>query len=126
MKELLKRYTFYLIRWQLSTPLLAVCVYLLTKNLGPTLTTIIANFIGGLIFFWVDQWIFKKTDILFTGELWEVKNNIVCQDCNKQTDRGYRLIRGVHYDKSRDKTPQFRCHDCSRKKYTEYKTKLEK
>jgi DNA-directed RNA polymerase subunit RPC12/RpoP len=126
MGELIKRYFFYLIRWQLSTPLLAICIYLLTSKLGPAVTTILANFIGGLIFFWVDQWIFKKTDILFTGELWEVKDNVICQECGKAVDRGYRLVKGENYDRSMDKHPEFRCHDCSRKKYSRHKENLKK
>lgn len=54
-----KKYMIYLIRWQLSTPILAVCVALLASY-GATVATIIANFIGGLLFFWVDRWIFKS------------------------------------------------------------------
>ena len=58
-KSLFKRYVLYLLRWQLSTPILAVC-YIYLNHLGTTLATIIANLVGGLIFFWVDKWIFKK------------------------------------------------------------------
>ena len=57
-----KKYLMYLIRWQLSTPILAVCVVWLA-SLGTTWATIIANFIGGLIFFWVDKWIFNRNKI---------------------------------------------------------------
>jgi len=49
--ELVKKYSLYLVRWQLSTPILAVCVYYLTRSLGATWTTILANFIDELIFF---------------------------------------------------------------------------
>lgn len=56
---MIKKYLMYLIRWQLSTPILAVCVALLATY-GTTFATIIANLIGGLIFFWVDRWIFKS------------------------------------------------------------------
>lgn len=56
-----KQYTFYLIRWQLSTPILAAVIYVL-KNCNTLTSTIIANLIGGLIFFWVDRLIFKKRD----------------------------------------------------------------
>ena len=58
-KNMLKKYIAYLIRWQLSTPILAVCLHFLT-GLGELWATIIANLIGGLIFFWVDKKIFKK------------------------------------------------------------------
>ncbi len=120
-KDIIKQYFFYLIRWQLSTPILALCIFLLTKRLGPTITTVIANFIGGVLFFWVDRWIFKKTNILFKGELWEVKNNVMCAKCGRSISRGYRLIKTYAYDKTRDKSPEFRCHSCSREKYEEYR-----
>jgi hypothetical protein len=106
----------YLIRWQLSTPILAVCVWYFLDKLGAMQSTIIANFIGGLIFFWIDRWIFRNTSIL-TGELWETQLNIVCSDCGQPTDKGYRLVKAAGYDKMGDKKPQFRCHPCSRAKY---------
>ena len=117
MAKILKRYLMYLGRWQLSTPILAVCVVWLNAALGPTLTTVVANLIGGLIFFWVDRWIFRNTDILFAGELWEVKAHVPCVDCGKIQERGYRLVKSGQYDRSQDKHPQFRCHECSRAKY---------
>lgn len=57
MKE---RYKFilYLVRWQLSTPILALCLKFL--NFSTLINTIIANLIGGCIFFWVDKYIFNK------------------------------------------------------------------
>jgi hypothetical protein len=113
---MLRKYFLYLIRWQLSTPILAVCVYYLTQSLGATWTTVIANFIGGLIFFWVDRWIFRNTTILH-GELWETVTDVICADCGQVADKGYRLVRAAHYDRTGDKQPQFRCHDCSRAKY---------
>ena len=60
MKE---RYKFilYLIRWQLSTPILALCLNFL--NFGTLINTIIANLIGGTIFFWVDKYIFNKKEV---------------------------------------------------------------
>lgn len=56
-KSLIKKYALYLLRWQLSTPILAVCLAWL-GGLGEWPATIIANLIGGLIFFWVDKYIF--------------------------------------------------------------------
>lgn len=47
----------YLIRWQLSTPILAIALCLFS-SLGTLAATVIANLIGGLIFYWVDRWIF--------------------------------------------------------------------
>ena len=56
--KLLKKYFLYLVRWQLSTPILAIVLKLLS-NMSTLSATIIANLIGGLIFFWVDKKIFK-------------------------------------------------------------------
>lgn len=55
-----KRLLFYLLRWQLSTPILALIVYFCVNKIGSLCSTIIANFIGGLIFYQVDKWIFNK------------------------------------------------------------------
>ena len=55
---MIKKYILYLIRWQLSTPILALILYILKINV--ILETIIANLIGGLIFFWIDYKIFNK------------------------------------------------------------------
>lgn len=53
-----KQLILYLLRWQLSTPILALCLVFLDK-LGTIPATIIANLIGGLIFYWIDKLIFK-------------------------------------------------------------------
>ena len=55
----MSRFILYLLRWQLSTPILALCLILL-GGFGEIPATIIANLIGGCIFFWVDKWIFKE------------------------------------------------------------------
>lgn len=54
----MKKFTLYLIRWQLSTPILALVLYLLHTN--ELVETIVANLIGGIIFYSVDKNIFKK------------------------------------------------------------------
>jgi DNA-directed RNA polymerase subunit RPC12/RpoP len=105
-----KRYGLYLLRWQGSTPILAGVLYILA-GFDPLIATIIANVIGGLIFFWVDQFIF--TSSLLAAQ-WEVKENIRCVDCGR-TARGYRLVRSKNYDKT-DAAPEFRCEVCSQKK----------
>jgi hypothetical protein len=112
---LLRKYVLYLLRWQMSTPILAVCIVSFAA-LGATWATVLANFIGGLLFFWVDRWIFNKTNIL-RGEVWEVREHITCADCGAPADRGYRLAKASNYDKTADRRPEFRCHDCSRLKY---------
>ena len=58
----MKRLLAYLLRWQLSTPILAVVITLTTPSCGNLVSTIIANLIGGLIFFKIDQLIFNKNN----------------------------------------------------------------
>jgi hypothetical protein len=117
MRDTIKRYALYLVRWQLSTPILAACVYYMTASLGATWTTVIANFVGGMIFFWVDRWIFTRTNLLGHGELWQAMNNIVCADCGHTVSRGYRLVKTKGYDRTADPRPEFRCDECSQAKY---------
>ena len=109
--KLLKKYTLYLIRWQLSTPILAIVLKLLS-NMSTLMATIIANLIGGLIFFWVDKIIFKKKSDV---PLWEIKENVECHDCHKN-GRGYRIVEWGNYDRTEDKNTQYRCKECSIKK----------
>ena len=56
---MLRKFFLYLLRWQLSTPILAICVVWLNQY-GTTVSTVVANLIGGCIFFWVDRLIFKS------------------------------------------------------------------
>ena len=111
MKINFKRYFLYLIRWQLSTPILAIALIWLA-TLNKWVATIIANLIGGLIFFWVDKFIFTSRQL---ESQWEVKENIQCYDCGK-ISRGYRLVKTRDYDRTEVKEPQFRCELCSQKK----------
>lgn len=53
-----KKFTLYLLRWQLSSPILYLCLKHL--SFGAFVNTIIANLIGGSIFYWVDKYIFNK------------------------------------------------------------------
>ena len=57
---MLSKYLLYLIRWQLSTPILYIFISLFNDYLGYFLTAILSNFIGGLLFFWIDRFIFIK------------------------------------------------------------------
>lgn len=54
--SVLSRYAIYLVRWQLSTPILAVVVGVVAGWPG----AVLANLIGGLLFFWADRWIFGR------------------------------------------------------------------
>ncbi|NYT06611.1 MAG: hypothetical protein GKC04_09665 [Methanomicrobiales archaeon] len=116
MKVNLKRYGLYLIRWQLSTPILAGVLYLLA-SMDPLTATVIANLLGGLLFFWVDRFIFTSQAL---ASQWEVREKIRCVDCGTVA-RGYRLVRTENYDRSDDHEPQFRCEACSIKKSEELK-----
>jgi len=106
-----KRYGLYLLRWQASTPILAG-VGIVLASMGQLVAAIVANLIGGLIFFWVDQFIFTSQSL---AAQWEVRDNIICIDCGR-TARGYRLVRSGAYDKTHDHEPEFRCEECSKKK----------
>jgi hypothetical protein len=113
-----KRYGLYLLRWQASTPLLAgVGIILASMGQGYLVAAIIANLIGGLIFFWVDQFIFTSQSL---AAQWEVRDNITCVDCGRIA-RGYRLVRSGDYDKTHDHEPEFRCEECSKTKTEELK-----
>ena len=111
-----KRYGLYLLRWQASTPLLAV-VGILLASMGQWVAAIVANLIGGLIFFWVDQFIFTSQSL---AAQWEVKESITCVNCGRVA-RGYRLVRSGDYDRTHDHEPEFRCEECSQKKSAELK-----
>lgn len=113
MKISLKRYGAYLFRWQLSTPVLAV-VLVLFGFLGKWGAAIIANLIGGLMFFWVDRFIFASRML---DAQWQVRENVRCCDCGKVA-RGYRLVKTGNYDKTQA-LPEFRCETCSQRKAEE-------
>lgn len=118
MKINFKRYFLYLIRWQLSTPLLAPIVAYFkhsTSIFGTRedwIAATIANLIGGLIFFWVDSFIFTSKAL---DAQWEIKENVKCADCGKLC-RGYRLVKTANYDRMSVKYPEFRCEEHSKKK----------
>jgi hypothetical protein len=116
--NLVKQYVLYLLRWQLSSPILAG-VLILMINQNRWTATIVANFIGGLIFFWIDKYIFRNS---VGFPLWEVQEDIKCVDCGQLT-RGYRLVKTNNYDRTHDKSPEFRCERCSRNKLQKLKDK---
>ncbi len=109
-----KRFTLYLFRWQLSTPILWIVV----KNLGVGIwSTVIANLIGGSIFFWVDRFIFTSKAV----EMWHFKERGKCDDCGKETNL-WRLVLAPNYDK-RQSEPKFFCLECSKKRTDELRHK---
>ena len=102
-----KRFGLYLLRWQLSTPIL----WLVVRNLGAGLgSTIIANLIGGSIFFWVDRFIFTSK----ATEMWHFKEKGKCDNCGKVTSV-WRLVLAPNYDR-RDAKPKYFCMECSKKR----------
>jgi len=121
---MIKRYIAYLLRWQLSTPILAPIVAMFKHSSSVFGTrqdwigASVANLIGGLIFFWVDRFIFTSKAL---ASQWEVKENIGCVDCGKLA-RGYRLVKSGNYDRS-NAIPEFRCEECSQKKLAQLKRK---
>jgi hypothetical protein len=116
---MLRRYLLYLIRWQLSTPILApvIAYFKHSPSLFGTpadwLGSMVANLIGGLIFFWVDRFIFTAKGL--DGPLWMVQEGACCVDCG-QEGRGYRLVKAANYDRTRDGAPEYRCEACSARK----------
>jgi len=68
MEIFLIKLGLYMLRWQCSTPLVAIipiCMRKIRKQEHMTkkdiwLYIIIANLIGAVIFFWIDKWIFRK------------------------------------------------------------------
>jgi hypothetical protein len=121
---MIKRYILYLFRWQLSTPILAPIIALFTGgSIWGTkeswIGSIVANLIGGLVFFWVDKVIFTNKKL---GSTWHVRENIVCVDCGKSAHRGYRLVKSANYDKTVG-ISKYRCESCSIKKAHELEQK---
>ena len=115
---MIKRYLIYLVRWQLSTPILAV-VLIWLSNMSTLWATVIANLIGGLIFFWVDRFIFRS---LSSEPLWEIHDDVKCADCGSRC-RGYRIVEWMGYSRKNDKFPQYRCDACKDSKRKEVKSK---
>lgn len=102
----MKRFMLYLVRWQLSTPIL----WLVLRHLGAGLgATVVANLIGGSIFFWVDRFIFTSKAV----EMWHFKEKGLCDSCGRESNL-WRLVLAPNYDK-RSSKPKFFCMDCSKK-----------
>jgi len=110
----MRRFILYLLRWQLSTPIL----WLVLRRMGAGVwSTVVANLIGGAIFFWVDKFIFTS----YAVEVWQFKDKGTCDNCGKQESL-WRLVKAPNYDK-RDSKPVFLCMACSRAKTDELRAK---
>ncbi|MFH1507185.1 MAG: hypothetical protein ABIG46_01985 [Candidatus Omnitrophota bacterium] len=91
----------------MSTPIL----WLVVKNLGVGIySTIIANLIGGSIFFWIDKFIFTSKAV----EMWHFRERGYCDDCQKETSL-WRLVLAPNYDR-RQSEPRFFCIECSKRR----------
>jgi len=118
------KFILYLIRWQLSTVILApaVAFFKHSPSVWGTkedwIAATVANLIGGCIFFWVDRFIFKSK----TVEQWEVMKKGKCFDCGKIEYVKRLVLAPGGYDRTDDKNPQYRCIDCSAKKLIALKT----
>ena len=108
----MKRFLLYLLRWQGSSPLLWFCLVYITPILGGLWATIASNLIGGIIFFYIDKFIFTSK---YLSPLWEIKSNITCVDCGRK-DYGFRIVLKKGYDKTKESNPEFRCYECATKK----------
>jgi hypothetical protein len=105
--RLIKQYLLYCLRWQMSTPTLWVVILWLGPGI---LGTIVANFIGALIFFWVDRVIFGVRQF----QEWEIKRLGVCHDCGHIGPVKRLRFDPRGYDRREDPDPQFRCDKCSK------------
>lgn len=109
------KFILYLIRWQLSTIILApaVAYFKHSPSMFGTredwIAATVANLIGGCIFFWVDRFIFKSKAI----EKWEIIKKGVCHDCGKEDLVRRLVIAPGGYDRSDDQNPEYRCPKCS-------------
>jgi hypothetical protein len=79
-------------------------------------STVIANLIGGAIFFWVDRFIFTSQAV----EVWHLKEG-TCDKCGVRSHL-WRLVKTAGYDKS-DAVPVFLCMKCSKEKTDELRAK---
>ncbi len=113
---MVKKYVLYLVRWQLSTPVLAPIIAWFSGSpywFGTPETwaaSAVANLVGGLIFFWVDRFIFTSKAV----EMWHVIQEGTCDNCGKVTEL-WRLTLAPGYDKRKDE-PKYLCMECSKKK----------
>jgi DNA-directed RNA polymerase subunit RPC12/RpoP len=119
------KFFLYLFRWQLSTLILApsVAYFKHSPSIWGTkedwIAAIIANLIGGCIFFWVDRFIFKSK----TVEKWEILKKGHCFDCGKEESVGRLVLAPGGYDRSDDAEPEYRCRECSAKKLEDLQKK---
>jgi hypothetical protein len=90
---------------------------LVVRKLGVGIwSTVLANLIGGAIFFWIDKFIFTSKAV----EMWHIKEG-KCDKCGKKGHL-WRLVLAPDYDRRKAK-PKFLCMNCSKKKTDELRKK---
>lgn len=100
-----------MVRWQLSTPILAIVMYFCSSAGNPLESinsAIWANIIGALIFFWIDLYTFSLGNL---EEQWEVLDQGTCCDCGSFC-RLYRKVIAPGYNRLKT-LAEYRCEKCS-------------
>lgn len=59
---------------------------------------------------------------MIEGE-WDIRHDVDCDECGKRVPRAYRLVKKDKYNKVRDRRPEYRCEECSIRKYEELRKK---
>ena len=85
-----------------------------------TRQTVIANFIGSLIFFNVDRIIFRSTSKV---PLWEIVDDKECYECGT-FGTCFRIVEWRGYNRRVVDKPQFRCEKCRNHKMKEIEVNL--
>jgi len=112
----MKKFFLYLLRWQCSTPILAVVTTWLASQ-NEWVAAAVANLIGGCIFFFIDRLIFKQpnSDI----PLWQIAkgDNQYCYNCQKKSPVLFRVIEWKKFNwRAQRKDIHFRCAACAEQK----------
>jgi hypothetical protein len=55
-----KKFLLYLFRWQMSSPILFLALYFIPGS--DIFRTVLANLIGGILFYQVDKFLFERKD----------------------------------------------------------------
>jgi predicted nucleic acid-binding Zn ribbon protein len=120
---MIKRFAAYFLRWQLSSPILAIVIAIVkgSPNWFGTAedwySAAIANAIGACIFFWVDKFIFTSAAV----EMWHFIPEGNCDECGNRTEL-WRLTLAPGYDKRTDE-PKYLCMECSKKQTDKLRAK---
>lgn len=110
----MKRFIFYLIRWQLITPLVWFWVHSLGIGLIPV---IIFNLSCAVLFFTIDRFIFTSISL----EKCQIEQVSHCSKCGKREEI-WRLVKVKDYTGSGAR-PVFLCLECSQNKIKELREK---